>query len=192
MITILENLLDETVALELWQYHLSTDWKWGYNSTNNQMVDKIPHFSRIHGGVTSYQDTYYDCESELPDNIQSTWMRVKQHLDLDDCLVRCYANLITVGLDQRMHYDDKDSNSKTVIVYLNDAWNVDWAGETVFWDRSNREIIKSVLPKFNTAVIFSGNIWHGVRPVSIFCRVPRITLMFKTRKVQGEINAVQS
>jgi SM-20-related protein len=190
MITILKNVLDESLAKDAWDSHISGSWKWGYNSTSNKMVESIPHFSLIHAGVTSYTQKYYNCENELSGTILEIWNVIKKHLDSNDELVRCYANLITIGLDQRMHFDDENPNSKTIIIYLNDTWNVDWSGETVFWDRNNREIIKSVLPKFNTAVLFSGNIWHGVRPVSIFCRVPRITLMFKTQKVQGDINVI--
>jgi SM-20-related protein len=191
MITIFENLLDNTTAKELLQWHLSAGWVWGHNSTASNMVEKIPHFSVIHAGVKNHDQTYYDCEKELSESLLLVWKLIKEKLDNDDVLVRCYANLITVGIDQRLHYDDKENDSKTVIIYLNETWNVDWAGETIFWDREKREIVKSILPKFNTAVIFPGNIWHGVRPVSIFCKEPRITLMFKTKKLQGENNVIQ-
>lgn len=183
MIKTIDNVLTDEMAKELLKFHLLSGWRWGFQSTSDPMVDKIPHFSIVHGGVIPNRDVYYNCECELPKLILDSWNSVKHHFEPDDILVRCYANLITVGIDQRMHIDDPIKTSKTMVLYLNEAWNVDWGGDTTFWDREHREIIKSILPKFNTAVIFPGNTWHGVRPVSIFCREPRITLMFKTKKV---------
>lgn len=182
MINSIDNVLTDELAKDLLKFHLSSGWIWGFHSANSGMVERIPHFSIIHGGVISSKAAYYNCENELPKLILDTWDSVKHYFEPDDILVRCYANLITVGIDQRMHTDDPSETSKTMILYLNETWNVDWAGDTVFWDRERREIIKSILPKFNTAAIFPGNIWHGVRPVSIFCKEPRITLMFKTKK----------
>jgi SM-20-related protein len=58
-------------------------------------------------------------------------------------------------------------------------WKIDWGGETIFWDRGKREIVKSILPKSNRLILFESNIWHGARPLSRYCSMLRITLMFK-------------
>jgi Rps23 Pro-64 3,4-dihydroxylase Tpa1-like proline 4-hydroxylase len=60
---------------------------------------------------------------------------------------------------------------------MNDEWSINWAGELVFF--SNDEIIKAVLPKKNTAVIFPSHMIHVARSVSRICYQVRRTLMFK-------------
>ena len=102
-------------------------------------------------------------------------------------MIRCYANAQTCGQDQKLHTDDSLDTSKTIIVYVNNDWNVDWGGETILWDKEKRLITNSVLPKFRSVLGFPGNVWHGVRPVSQYCDSLRITLMFKTRNIKDVV-----
>lgn len=103
-------------------------------------------------------------------------------------LVRVYSNGQTFGTDPTAHRDDprvyrhlagEENFPATILMYMNDEWNKDWAGETVFFDDDN-EIITSVLPKKGRAVVFDGTIMHAARPVSRYCRDLRQILVFKT------------
>ena len=65
----------------------------------------------------------------------------------------------------------------THLIYLNEEWNIDWGGETVFV--INGEIEKAVIPKYGRLIIFPGNIYHAARSVSKFCPVARQIIVFK-------------
>lgn len=102
-------------------------------------------------------------------------------------LLRVYINGYTYGTDAYAHYDDSwikkkfgdDSMSETAILYLNESWDIDWAGETVIYD-DNREIESSILPKFGRLLVFDSNKLHAARPLSRMCPTLRTVLVFKT------------
>lgn len=191
MVSYLKNILDINLAEELEKFLVKHPWNWGFVS-NTHMEGSVPHWSIIFGGASKPQEELYDCETELQDFIiKNIWSELKTKLFVDDILVRCYANAITKGIDQRIHTDDNYPGSKTLIIYVNKIWNVDWSGETIVWNRMEREIMGSYLPKFNHGLLIDGSSWHGVRPVSTYCNNLRITLMFKTRPKTyiGETNA---
>ena len=179
-----ENALSESRATELYQYLLNSSWTWGYLSAKSLTRRSIPHWSIFFGGPSKMEEFYRDCESELDGVILDVWKDVKQFLDPEDVLIRCYANAQTCGQDQRLHTDDDVASSKTIIVYVNDCWNVDWGGETIIWDKETRTITNSILPKFRSIMGFPGSAWHGVRPVSQYADFLRMTLMFKTRNIK--------
>jgi len=177
-----ENVFPEQLANDLEKELLDTPWTWGYYSLKTMMQKSTPHWSIIFAGPESKRQELYDCENELNGVTSSIWSVLKPKYFQDDVLVRCYANGITPGLDQKIHTDDKCPGSKTCIVYVNSEWIADWGGETIIWDRDNRIITNSYLPKFNSITIIDGSCWHGVRPVSTnYCTSLRMTLMFKTR-----------
>jgi len=177
-----ENEFDVCLFENLEMFLKNSSWKWGYKSATYMFSRSIPHWSIVFGGVSKPNQEYYDCEDELNGIIKNIWIFLKEKYFQEDILVRCYANGITKGIDQKIHTDDNHSDSKTCIVYVNKEWNVDWGGETIIWNRDKRQIIHSYLPKYNSVLIIPGNCYHGVRPVSGYCDDLRITLMFKTRK----------
>jgi len=176
----IENIINENHALELEKYLLTQKWTWGFLSKTHP-EGSIPHWSIIFAGISKPHEKVYQCENELEGIIKNIWEELKPKFFADDFLVRSYANAITQGLDQRIHTDDFCTGSKTLILYVNKTWNVDWAGETIVWDRVKREINGSFLPKFRQGLLIDGSAWHGVRPVSSYCNQLRMTLMFKTR-----------
>jgi hypothetical protein len=101
-------------------------------------------------------------------------------------LCRGYFNGYTYGTDAYLHRDvdyskfpaDRECNMETVLFYLNDEWDPNYGGETVFVEKEN--IIKSVLPKQGRAICFDSNIYHGARPLSRKCFKLRQVLVFKT------------
>lgn len=176
-----ENALSESRATELHDYLITSSWKWGYLSHSSVVRRSIPHWTIFFGGPNTVGEAYYNCENQLDGIVLHVWKDVKQYLDHEDVLVRCYANAQTCGQDQRLHTDDSIESSKTIIVYVNKSWGVDSGGETIFWDSKKKLITHSVLPKFRSIICFPGNVWHGVRSVSQYSDSLRMTLMFKTR-----------
>lgn len=118
--------------------------------------------------------------------VNSLWESIQKTIG-PRSLLRCYINGYTFGTDGYAHTDDgwitrkygEDSLSETAILYLNDKWDIDWAGETVIFD-DNKEIEGSVLPRYGRVLVFDSKKLHAARPLSRICPVLRSVLVFKT------------
>lgn len=98
-------------------------------------------------------------------------------------LERVYASANPYGTVHESHLDyGEDLTSKggiTVMYYLNNFWNFNFAGETVFYDKNNEDILKSIIPKPGRVVVFDGNIEHCAREVRRDLNDLRMVLSFK-------------
>lgn len=108
------------------------------------------------------------------------WRRLQAGHLAGHRLVRCYANGYPNGADGSLHRDSDVATHFTAIYYPHLAWNPNYAGETVFFDDAQQEIMASVYPRPNRLLVFPGVIPHVARGVSRACPDMRITLMFKT------------
>ena len=179
-----EEFIEETELETIQKEILDSKWTWGLRSYENGVFRSIPHWNQHFAGHVEADEEPYDCEKELDGFTKSIWNKLKKTHFKNDFLVRCYANGVTKGIDQRLHTDGMYDGAKTAIIYINKIWNVDWGGETILWNKSKRLITESYLPKAGSVLIFNANIWHGARPVSGYCDDLRITLMFKTRPIK--------
>ncbi len=124
------------------------------------------------------------------------WEIIREKYDGSRALSTCYLNGYTYGTDAYIHIDNTGFYHKpevkniceTAILYVNDSWDPDWAGETVILDE-NKEIEASVLPKPGRVMVFDGLKPHGARPVSRACPVLRMTMAFKAINPQVESEA---
>lgn len=66
----------------------------------------------------------------------------------------------------------------TALWYIAPEWNVEWGGETLFYD-SGLDAVAVVTPRPGRLVVFDGSITHVGRPPNRICYVPRYTLAFK-------------
>jgi hypothetical protein len=155
-----------------------------YGSRSNPRTDPHGHWSRsfVEAGMLNLADVSSDLgrEDRLAP-LRRAWEFLRDTQLANDVLIRCYLNGYTYGTDSYFHFDSERPDERTTVVYMNHYWDPDWAGETVFLDRHD-DILKSVLPKVNRAVIFPANVKHAGRGVSRKCPVLRKTLIFKTRK----------
>jgi len=76
-------------------------------------------------------------------------------------------------------------SGERVNVFLNDRWPPAWGGETVFLGETG-EILKSVQPRSNRAVIFPANARRSGRSVSNKSAQPLRTLAFRTRRRESQ------
>lgn len=92
---------------------------------------------------------------------------------------RAYTNVAGYGDVLFTHTDClPDQHDLTALWYLCEAWDIEWGGETVFFDAVD-EIAASVLPKPGRLAIFDGAIKHAGRPPARICYQPRYTLAIK-------------
>lgn len=100
-------------------------------------------------------------------------------------VLRQYANGHTYGLGGRPHLDDARPGSYTLLYYPMEEWNMEWDGETVFYDERG-EIALSVQPKPNRAVLFDSRILHVGRAPSRSCPALRVTVAYKLQRTSTE------
>ncbi len=112
--------------------------------------------------------------------VSRMWRMLERGMMSGHRLTRCYANGYPSGAEGGLHLDSNVDSHFTAIYYPHLSWHPNWAGETVFFDKSGQDIIASVYPKPNRLVVFRGAIPHVARGVSRICPQLRITLMFKT------------
>lgn len=148
-----------------------------YGSKSNGKTDPHGHWSwkPIHDNQKNLADLTYS----LPDKLLVPWRYVKHRAGLGDVsVIRCYANGYTYGTDGYFHTDSDRTDEHTIIIYMCDKWEPDWAGETVAKSADGNY---GCLPAPNRALIIPSNALHAARAVSRKCTVLRTTLMFKTR-----------
>lgn len=91
-----------------------------------------------------------------------------------------YASAYPYGTVHEIHSDYPNRNMGiTLMYYLNDQWNIENAGETVFYDNSRYDIIKSIIPKPARAIVFDGNIPHDARSSARNVADIRMVITFK-------------
>lgn len=178
-VVVFDNFLDEITNNKLTEYFSTIEWKYGNVALTSMTRDIIPHWWKPFHIENYKEGTPINDVKFENEYIRALYEKIKPLLSPTSKLLRCYANGYTCGNDANIHYDDLRLNTTTFIFYPMDYWQVDWGGETIFWDKENREIVKSVIPKTNRMIQFSSCLWHGARPVSRYCKKLRITLMFK-------------
>jgi SM-20-related protein len=181
-IVVVDNFLPPKLFADLARFISSEPM--AYGSRSNLRTD--PHGHWIRNFVTGSRTNLADVSSDLKENEEAAplsfaWEFLRETRLEDDLLIRCYLNGYTYGTDGYFHSDSERPGEHTTILYMNDYWEPDWAGETVFLGNDG-DIVRSVLPRTNRAVIFPSNMEHAGRSVSRKCMVLRKTLIFKSRK----------
>jgi hypothetical protein len=93
-------------------------------------------------------------------------------------LGRAYANFNLFGDLQRAH---DDGRYWTVLFFVNDTWEEDWGGETLFYGPKSAAAV-AVPPRPGRAIVFDGELRHRGGVPSKLCLVPRITAALKFRR----------
>ncbi|MBT0584858.1 2OG-Fe(II) oxygenase [Alteromonas oceanisediminis] len=92
---------------------------------------------------------------------------------------RGYCNHAAFGDMLFTHTDClPSSNEMTALVYVAPEWDIEWGGETLFFNK-NDDCAFACTPKPGRVVLFHGAIKHVGRPPNRICYKPRFTLAFK-------------
>jgi hypothetical protein len=101
-------------------------------------------------------------------------------------VLRVYCNCVAYGDMLFTHTDVHDGKEGlTALWYIAPEWNVDWGGETMFYDNA-QDGVACVTPKPGRLAIFDGTIRHAGRPPNRICYAPRYTLAFKLEPLPRE------
>lgn len=77
---------------------------------------------------------------------------------------RAIVNMYNHGDSSWVHKDTTESNAWTILLFMNEYWKIDWAGDFVLI--KDNEITNAVAPTPGKFILFQANILHGARPVS--------------------------
>ncbi|MDM7860067.1 2OG-Fe(II) oxygenase [Alteromonas sp. ASW11-36] len=92
---------------------------------------------------------------------------------------RGYCNHSAYGDMLFTHTDCLPQNDEmTALVYVCPKWDIEWGGETLFFNRDD-DCAYACTPKPGRVVVFNGAIKHVGRPPNRICYAPRYTLAFK-------------
>lgn len=96
---------------------------------------------------------------------------------------RAYTNVASYGDMLFTHTDClPDQHDLTALWYLCERWDIEWGGETMFYDAQD-EVACAVTPKPGRLVVFDGAIKHVGRPPNRICYAPRYTFAIKFERV---------
>jgi SM-20-related protein len=175
MLTIQDELIPQE-HLDACSAVLKTaSWSYGWRSNTDI---KYGHWNYDITNTDKNNPT--DASDRLPDMFKEVWNSLNEKVFLDKAIVtRCYANRHTFGTEGYIHTDTKRLEDFTVVIYMDEHWEADYGGETVFYDKDKTIIVNAVLPKYGRVVIFPGNMPHRASPLSRTYDGVRTTLMFK-------------
>jgi hypothetical protein len=126
---------------------------------------------------------------ELEGVTNSLWEFINHSIQEDGVTIkpdRVILNLYNHGDSSWLHRDSEDPNDWTVIVFMNEHWNINWGGD--FALARDNELLASFAPTPGKFVLFKSNILHGARPVSREAPYPRFGVAFQCKydqNVQG-------
>lgn len=103
-------------------------------------------------------------------------------------LYRSYINMSHYGDMEYPHKDCSDEeNDITIVYYVNESWDYNWGGETIFYHEKDSRIL--VLPTPGRFVLFHGNIEHMGSVPTRECTVSRFSFALKYRQVAATIKS---
>lgn len=112
--------------------------------------------------------------------LNQIWDFINESLQSDGIYVkpsRIIMNLYNHGDSSWLHKDSDNSEDWTVILFLNEHWDINWGGD--FALAKDNELIQSFSPTPGKFICFRANILHGARPVSREAPYPRFGLAFQ-------------
>lgn len=96
---------------------------------------------------------------------------------------RAYTNVAGYGDMLFTHVDCLPGLGElTALWYLCDRWDLEWGGETMFFDAQG-DAVCAVTPRPGRLVVFDGDIVHVGRPPNRICYVPRYTFAIKLERM---------
>jgi SM-20-related protein len=93
--------------------------------------------------------------------------------------LRAYVNSAVYGDSYFVHRDSpEDSKDVTVLYYANLIWQLDWGGETIFYNDDNDAVL-AVSPRPGRLVVSRAAILHRATVPTRVCYEERLTIAYK-------------
>lgn len=204
-VKVYNNVISEENLNDLHNLAVGAKYRFGWKANTENNSD-LGHWNRsivsLNPGSSLSADASDSDLLKLEPAFNGVWRDIQINIG-HRRLARAYLNLYTYGTEGYVHIDDPEINAKikeqnlpllqeTFVVYLNKEWNVDWAGETVIFNRDKSEIVYASLPKYGKVLAIDGSLPHVGRSVSRICPQNRIIAAFKTiKELVNEQDAIE-
>lgn len=169
----IENVFPAEMIDSISKYLHNASWEYGHAS--NPKIP-FPHWSKPLCRDDEWSNGL-DISHTLEEPFKSAWEYLKEKHFPNRRLLRCYSNAHTHGIDGYPHVDSYRKDAKTIVIYVNKIWDIDWGGETIVYEKDMTAYVAA--PVYNTAAVFKSNRLHKGTAPSRNCPKLRITLMFK-------------
>jgi SM-20-related protein len=188
-LTLYDNLLKPPEQAAVWAFLSQPGWAYGGFSAEGPEADRY-FYKHYAGYQRDGREDLNDSaiEDQLAQNapiLAQLWALLKRGPVMGHALTRCYANAMPGGVEGGLHLDSSIESHLTAIYYAHPAWTPNHAGETLLFNAAGDEVLAAIYPRPNRLAVFPGTTPHVARPMSRRASGLRITLMFKTRPVEG-------
>lgn len=133
-------------------------------------------------GLGTFRESHYKhARTSIPMNdpmVEAFCKIIEPKLPYKSRLIGVYANANRTGDADEVHKDGDEPGYPTAILYANPRWEPEWAGETVLYNETKDEFVRSVYPRPGRIVIFDGRIWHNARVPTRHYGGIRVTVVF--------------
>ena len=160
MIEVIDNVLEEHVAILIDDYMKNLSWKFDYESKRGQ--------PNKHWHIFCGHDKN-ECSENGYDWAHSIFLAAKSKVGKELTYERIYCNAHTHGIEPHLH---KDDGQFTMIFYPRLDWEPEWSGGTIV----DGQLVEYV---GNRLVIFDAHLPHKAMPVSRECYELRTNVVFK-------------
>lgn len=183
MIQVFDNLIPAELITSLHKKY--TAGKFRYYWKSNKSADMCHWHIEIcdpgNNNHTDISEAFYNSKNRFVDEI-TVWNTIKENITGNFNLHRVYVNGYTYGTEGAIHKDTTIPGEETVLMYLNQEWKPEWAGETVIF--KDGDIDRAILPKPGRIIVFPSDQPHCARSLSKFCGELRMVLVFKGARVE--------
>lgn len=168
------KLFDAVELAEVWKELKKPAWQYCAHAGGNRFWDYPVYPKNIHGQP---EGTWYNPASPFP----GMYEKARNILPEGFELIRAKINGQTQGQQGFMHKDGPFETGyfyTTCLVYLNEQWQPDWAGETVFFNDERQEVYRQA-PEPGVAVTYSSTWFHQAQAPT--ANELRVTMAFQGR-----------
>ncbi len=154
-------------TIRTWSRDLEEQTKWSYSGWTGEPGEPYRHWA-------------YVTNDEPAGILREIWTAASAGLEADGFRLkphRTLLNLFAHGDSSWLHRDSEKASDWTVILYMNERWDINWGGDTVLIE--DNEILHSCAPTPGKMFLFKSNLLHGARPVSREAPFPRFGLTYQ-------------
>lgn len=161
-----DSILGESELVDFWYHANSCDYEYGHASD--------PRANKIQKRFIHRFDPELFVKTTVWKKIAAIFVEPVE-------MIESYINHSDASTVTLPHCDTREDNP-TVLICLNQEWNRDWWGYTVFFEgiRSDK-IIDTICPAPGRVTIFDGSIWHAALPPGPLALYPRFMLAVKLK-----------
>lgn len=154
-------------TIKIWSRKLEHETPWAYCGWTGEPKEPLRHWA-------------YVADFEPAGLLGEIWTAASSGLEQDGFRLkpqRMLLNLFAHGDSSWIHTDSDKFSDWTVILYMNEHWDINWGGDTILVE--NNEILHACAPTPGKMFLFRSNILHGARPVSREAPYPRFGLTYQ-------------